>query len=201
MSKLPLVSQQLVIRIKAFGKLHDTRRQQLSAAGVIAYSTLDKKAIVVVLKDRIVPGSDHRKLPQDISGGNLRIQANECGPFGSPSGSYAQIVCDETGKALEPIVDFNKLKTGFVAAGGHRAIFEAPTLVVVKAYQDMQKTTIARLTPVVEGNEVWIKDDILCMLPTGDPLPELVAHFEDAYIAVQARLHEVNTTTLYYSKG
>ena len=201
MSKLPLVSQQLVLRIKAFGKFHDARRQQLSAANVTAYSTLDKKAIVVVLKDRVAPGSDHRKLPSDISGGTLRIQANECGPFGSPSGFYAQIVCDEEGKALEPIVDFNKLKSGFCAAGGHRAIFEAPTLIVVKAYQDKDTTSIARLTPVVEGNEVWIKDDILHMVKTGDPLPDELSRFNDAYAATQARLREVNTTQLFYSKG
>ena len=93
------------------------------------------------------------------------------------------------------------MKSGFCAAGGHRAIFEAPTLIVVKAYQDKDTTSIARLTPVVEGNEVWIKDDILHMVKTGDPLPDELSRFNDAYAATQARLREVNTTQLFYSKG
>jgi hypothetical protein len=200
MGKLPLVPTQLVARIFARGKAHNVRRAEIAAAGIQdAKSTVDKSAIIVILKDRVTPGSERRKVYECVKGATLHVQANECGPFQKSSGSYAQIVTDDKGQRLKPVVNFATLKNGHVVAGGHRAIFDAPTLVIVKGYQDMGKTAISRLTPYAEKGEAWIHDELLCMVNTGDPLSEEHARFTEAYEAMQKRLVATSTEDLHFA--
>lgn len=200
MGKLPLVPTQLVARIFARGKVHDMRRAEITAAGIDdAKSSIDKSAIIVILKDRVSPGSERRKIYDCVKGAVLHVQANECGPFKKSSGSFAQIVTDDKGQRLKPVVDFAKVPNGHVVAGGHRAIFDAPTLVIVKGYQDLGKTAISRLTPYADKGEAWISDELLCMVTTGDPLPEDYARFTNAYEAMQRRLLGVASEDLHYA--
>jgi len=199
MGKLPLVPVQLVARIRAYGKVHDARRAEIAAAGIThAYSTPDKKNIVVVLKDRVTPGSEKRKFYEQVKGAILHVQANECGPFCKGSGSYAQIITNMDGQRLAPVVDFAKIPGGFVAEGGHRAIFDSPTLVVLKGYQDMNKVTISKLTPFAENGEAWIHDEMLCVIEKGDALPEEFAKFGDAYAALLTRMTATATQELHF---
>jgi len=102
------------------------------------------------------------------------------------------------GRRLKPMLDFAALKGGYVAHGGHRAIFDAPTLVILKGYQDQKKVSISKLTPMVDGDEAWISDDIITMLDAHDQLPEEFKRFDDAYQALLQRLKTVATTELYF---
>jgi hypothetical protein len=190
----------MVARISAFSRVHDLKRTELTKAGLTnVYSSQDKRHIIVVLKDRVKPGSEKRKICPQVRGAAIHVQANECGPFDKISGSYAQVVCDIDGHPLKPVLDFAKLKGGFVAHGGHRAIFDAPSLVVLKGYQDQQKVSISNLTPFVLGDEAWISDDVIVMVDAGDELPEQFSKYNDAYLALLTRLRAVATTELHYA--
>ena len=199
MSQLPLVPTQLVAEFRAFARVHDMRRQELKKALLTnVYSSLDKRRIVVVLKDRVAPGSDRRKFYPEVKGATLHIQANECGPFSKGSGSFAQVVTDLEGNKLRPIVDFAKVKGGYVAPGGNRAIFDAPTLMVLKAYQDQNVVTISKLTPYVDGEEAWIHEDAMCVVPKNQALPPECEKYTPAFQALLVRLHKVATIELHY---
>ena len=199
--KIPLVPVQLVLRYNAVGKAHDMLRKLLPADDTVK-SSPDKHSVVKILIERVTPGSDHRKLLPKLEGypAHIHIQAFECGPFGMAEGSTAQVICTGQGAPLAPIIDFAKIKGGFCTPGGYRAGFESENLIVVKSYQDGKKTMISRLSPIVDGDEAWIKDEMLFLCNTGDPLPEEFACFQAAYDAVQTRIHEVSTDKLHYAK-
>jgi hypothetical protein len=202
MSKgLPLFPMQLVVRVKAYGRQHDDLRRTCANANLAAFSSPKKDAVVVILKDRVEPGSEARKIYPEVSGGVLHIQANECGPFGKVSGGSAQVVTDLEGNPMKPLVNFNemaKAKKGHVTPGGHVAIFDAPALVVVKGYQEREEIMIAKFTPIVENGAATIKSDLICVVPSTGDLPEEHSKFANAVKALRLRLTEVGTTEMFY---
>lgn len=201
----PLVPIQPVVRFPYRKKRFKAMADQLLSLKRTYFASDKKDGLVVVLMDRENPKSDRRVIYPEAVGGILAIQANECGPF-QKIGRPAQVVTNERGERLQPILNFEekaKKDPGafHVKEGGHVAIFEGASLVVVKAVSDTQKLSITQHYPLQENGVAWIASELLWLGDRNEPLPEKFAHFKDAVAAVNERISRPGTTRMHFGIG
>jgi hypothetical protein len=205
MSSAPLVPIQPVVRFPVRKKKFKAMADKLKAQGRTYFASDNKDGLVVVLMDKVDTKSDRRIIYPEAAGGILAVQANECGPF-QKIGRPAQVVTNERGERLRPVLNFeakaSKEPTKYhVKEGGHVAIFEAGTLVVIKAVNDTQKLSITKFYPMQDGDAAWIANDLIYMGDRNIPLPEQFAHFNEAVAAVNERISRPGTTQMHFGIG
>jgi len=189
------------VRKKKFKALAD----QFKSLGRSYYASDKKDGLIVILMDKVEAGSERRIIYPEVKGGILSVQANECGPFRSGN-RPAQVVTNERGERLSPVVNFRakadaKPDSYHVKPGGHVAIFEGASLVVVKAVNDTNKLSITKFSPMTEGDTAWLQATLLHMGDRNAPLPTEFAHFAEAVSAVNRRVADVASQELHFAVG
>ena len=202
MASAPLVPIQPVVRFPFRKKKFKAMADQLKSLGRTYFASDNKDGLVVVLMDHAGDSPERRTIYPEAVGGILSVQANECGPF-QKIGRPAQVVTNEKGERLQPVLNFEAKAAKepgkfHVKEGGHVAIFEGASLVVIKAVSETQKISIAKYYPMVDGNVAWIANDLIYMGDRNDPLPAKLSHFQEAVNAVNARISTPGTTSMHF---